>query len=228
MTIVIIVITHHHRRHHQSSSSSSPIIIINSAHCCSIVGKIFQHPSNSFCYYILCSSLVFPAVIKGLYNSLSPWVLFLPWCPTCSASEVNSWQQKKKLGWCSCIEMNCMLAAWYAEFFPATCWVLSRKHGGLTCSLRSFLAVEGGWGDWSQWSSCEKPCGGSVVNRTRLCNNPSPSNGGTLCQGVNVDTKLECLSKCPGKFLFEFLRSVWICIPWCNRLNVISAMISQF
>ena len=68
--------------------------------------------------------------------------------------------------------------------------------------------VDGGWSEWSQWSTCEKPCGGSVVNRTRLCNNPTPSNGGALCNGVNVETKLECLSQCAGKYRSIFCSSI--------------------
>eukprot|EP00794_Sanderia_malayensis_P009954 gene9954-10974_t len=57
--------------------------------------------------------------------------------------------------------------------------------------------VDGAWGDWSQWSSCSKPCGGSTVNRTRLCNSPAPERGGAQCKGSAVESKLECFSKCP-------------------------------
>ena len=61
-----------------------------------------------------------------------------------------------------------------------------------------FFLVDGGLSEWSQWSTCELPCGGSVVNRTRLCNNPPPQNGGAYCNGQQVETKLECVTPCPG------------------------------
>ncbi|XP_047124114.1 uncharacterized protein LOC101237974 isoform X1 [Hydra vulgaris] len=57
--------------------------------------------------------------------------------------------------------------------------------------------IDGGLSEWSQWSSCEKPCGGSVVNRTRQCDSPSPSKGGLFCAGEMFQTKLECVAPCP-------------------------------
>ena len=80
---------------------------------------------------------------------------------------------------------------------PITCLILCEK---FVDQIMFCTTVDGGWSEWSQWSTCEKPCGGSVVNRTRLCNNPTPSNGGALCNGVNSETKLECLSQCAGKY----------------------------
>lgn len=51
--------------------------------------------------------------------------------------------------------------------------------------LSSGSPVNGGWGSWSSWSSCS---GGSQT-RTRLCNNPSPSNGGSYCVGSSTQTQ---------------------------------------
>jgi len=36
--------------------------------------------------------------------------------------------------------------------------------------------VDGGWGDWSGWSTCSK-------SRVRQCDNPTPANGGEGCSG---------------------------------------------
>lgn len=36
-------------------------------------------------------------------------------------------------------------------------------------------------GGWSDWSSCDKDCGGG--KQTRTCTNPSPANGGRNCEG---------------------------------------------
>uniref|UniRef100_A0A7M5WWB1 Hemicentin-1 n=2 Tax=Clytia hemisphaerica TaxID=252671 RepID=A0A7M5WWB1_9CNID len=57
--------------------------------------------------------------------------------------------------------------------------------------------IDGGLSDWTQWSTCEKPCGGSIVNRTRVCDNPPPSRGGSQCFGKTVETKMECVMPCP-------------------------------
>ncbi|XP_068704515.1 uncharacterized protein [Montipora foliosa] len=57
--------------------------------------------------------------------------------------------------------------------------------------------IDGGYTEWSQWSICENPCGGSVVNRSRTCTNPTPTSDGAPCSGSNFETKLECVSPCP-------------------------------
>ena len=71
--------------------------------------------------------------------------------------------------------------------------------------LLFWILVDGGLSEWSQWSTCEKPCGGSVVNRTRVCDNPPPKNGGGDCAGNAFESKLECVMECPGEyFIFYF------------------------
>ncbi len=59
--------------------------------------------------------------------------------------------------------------------------------------------VNGGWSVWGQWSICDNICGGSVVNRTRRCDNPAPKAGGSGCRGTLVETKLECAWPCESK-----------------------------
>lgn len=57
--------------------------------------------------------------------------------------------------------------------------------------------IDGGFTEWSQWSLCENPCGGSVVNRSRACTNPTPTPDGKPCSGDAFQTKLECIWPCP-------------------------------
>ena len=45
------------------------------------------------------------------------------------------------------------------------------------------LTVDGQWGTWGNWSQCSSTCGTGMQTRTRLCNNPAPQNGGSLCHG---------------------------------------------
>ncbi|XP_062456062.1 complement component C6 [Rhea pennata] len=42
------------------------------------------------------------------------------------------------------------------------------------------VAVDGRWGCWSEWSSCDASF---KKKRTRRCNNPAPMNGGKPCEG---------------------------------------------
>ncbi|OXB56759.1 hypothetical protein ASZ78_002300 [Callipepla squamata] len=55
---------------------------------------------------------------------------------------------------------------------------------GTNCEVRApgyeSVAVDGRWGCWSEWSSCNASF---KRRRTRECNNPTPMNGGKPCQG---------------------------------------------
>ncbi|XP_046559707.1 SCO-spondin-like isoform X16 [Haliotis rubra] len=58
--------------------------------------------------------------------------------------------------------------------------------------------VNGNWGEWTQWSGppCSVTCGPTAIRtitRSRLCNNPPPSNGGASCPGQGtVTNELSC------------------------------------
>ncbi|XP_071138996.1 A disintegrin and metalloproteinase with thrombospondin motifs adt-1-like isoform X2 [Mytilus edulis] len=68
--------------------------------------------------------------------------------------------------------------------------------GVLNCSIAR-CAVDGSWGGWSMWSDCNATCDGGVQKRTRTCNNPYPSAGGSPCSGM-ADQILICAeSDCP-------------------------------
>ncbi len=60
------------------------------------------------------------------------------------------------------------------------------------------VTVNGNWGSWSGFSSCTLRCGGGTQKRTRLCNDPAPSNGGEICRGSSTESQ-ECnTNKCSG------------------------------
>ncbi|XP_006825050.1 uncharacterized protein LOC102803094 [Saccoglossus kowalevskii] len=46
--------------------------------------------------------------------------------------------------------------------------------------------VDGGWSGWSDWSACSLTCGQGTRVRSRQCNNPVPTFGGTHCTGENT------------------------------------------
>ena len=54
-----------------------------------------------------------------------------------------------------------------------------------------FVAVDGGWSDWSQWSPCTNNINGMQM-RTRRCVNPEPQFGGEPCTGPNATVMRGC------------------------------------
>ena len=44
--------------------------------------------------------------------------------------------------------------------------------------------VNGGWSEWTSWSTCGQNC---QKTRSRLCDNPTPANGGSECSGENTE-----------------------------------------
>ncbi len=62
------------------------------------------------------------------------------------------------------------------------------------------LAVNGDWGLWSGFSACTSSCGGGTQTRTRLCDDPEPSNGGRDCPGLSSESNTCNTQECPGKF----------------------------
>ena len=68
--------------------------------------------------------------------------------------------------------------------------------------------MHGNWGEWTKFHQCDVTCGGGKKIRTRLCNNPAPSDGGADCllsDGSGLRNKIESekaicnTNKCKGK-----------------------------
>uniref|UniRef100_A0A7M5TX24 Hemicentin-1 n=1 Tax=Clytia hemisphaerica TaxID=252671 RepID=A0A7M5TX24_9CNID len=57
--------------------------------------------------------------------------------------------------------------------------------------------VNGNWGKWGGFSSCNKRCGGGLQTRYRSCNNPSPAHGGKSCPGSHAHSQYCNTQKCP-------------------------------
>ena len=60
-----------------------------------------------------------------------------------------------------------------------------------------FLAVNGSWSGWSDWSLCSVTCGSGVITRTRDCTHPSPLFGGQNCSGEDTETQPCNRTTCP-------------------------------
>nr|XP_040563549.1 SCO-spondin-like isoform X6 [Lepeophtheirus salmonis] len=81
------------------------------------------------------------------------------------------------------------------------------QHGGNHCNGAHWengvcekepcsIVVNGSWGFWGTWSSCSRTCGNGTQTRSRDCNNPQPSGGGSSCQGRDVETHTCLQSYC--------------------------------
>ncbi|XP_032223331.2 SCO-spondin isoform X3 [Nematostella vectensis] len=87
-----------------------------------------------------------------------------------------------------------------------TCTNPAPQSGGEPCKGRDTerkrcnderCPIHGGWSSWSWWARCTKTCGGGVQARSRMCNKPSPRDGGRTCPGKTVETR-SCNSRdCP-------------------------------
>ncbi|XP_076007425.1 hemicentin-1 [Genypterus blacodes] len=65
------------------------------------------------------------------------------------------------------------------------------------CST-AICPVDGNWGSWQPWGECSASCGGGQRTRARLCNSPSPSNGGRQCPGDSSQLSRCSNQACPG------------------------------
>ncbi|XP_032239033.2 coadhesin [Nematostella vectensis] len=60
--------------------------------------------------------------------------------------------------------------------------------------------MNGGYTEWSEYSKCDKSCGGGVRTRSRYCINPTPRHGGKDCEhGFSHVENMSCNRiRCPS------------------------------
>ena len=72
------------------------------------------------------------------------------------------------------------------------------------------VLVDGIWGTWTEYSSCNQVCGNGNYTRTRLCDNPENKHGGKACPGPDTDDLEECnVEPCP--------RNTYVYILFCLK-----------
>ncbi|XP_077463990.1 hemicentin-1 [Stigmatopora argus] len=88
-----------------------------------------------------------------------------------------------------------------------TCDNPSPANGGRACAgtdtqiqrcNTATCPVDGNWATWQSWGECSTSCGGGERSRLRLCNHPTPSNGGRLCPGDSSQLSRCNVEACPG------------------------------
>jgi len=70
-------------------------------------------------------------------------------------------------------------------------------------NFSSFI-LDGGWTDWTAWTTCTKTCGNGTQTHTRNCTNPRPSGGGLTCVGFSRETQICNTDPCPiGEYFYN-------------------------
>ncbi|KAG8249761.1 hypothetical protein J6590_012064 [Homalodisca vitripennis] len=57
--------------------------------------------------------------------------------------------------------------------------------------------VHGGWGEWTNWTSCSESCGPGTRRRYRHCDSPVPAFGGDPCYGSDGQQEQCIIQPCP-------------------------------
>jgi len=66
----------------------------------------------------------------------------------------------------------------------------------------ALIAVDGGFGEWSDWSICTAGCNGGKQQRHRFYDSPYPKHDGKDCEG-DFHEEHDCNTEaCPSKILF--------------------------
>ncbi|XP_074627228.1 uncharacterized protein LOC141885237 isoform X4 [Acropora palmata] len=73
---------------------------------------------------------------------------------------------------------------------------LGPAHQTLSCN-QGDCPVNGSWSAWSSWQACSATCGDGLQVRSRVCENPRPTNGGYSCEGDATEVKPCTVRRCP-------------------------------
>jgi len=89
----------------------------------------------------------------------------------------------------------------------------------------------GNWGSWTAFASCSVTCGGGTQMRTRNCDSPAPSNGGTPCVGSSTYIQTCNNAACPvSKYSkFYMLLELEICYnSFCSQRLALMPLATKF
>ncbi|KAH9523329.1 hypothetical protein Btru_066407 [Bulinus truncatus] len=86
----------------------------------------------------------------------------------------------------------------------------------------SVFPLDGGWSQWTSWTSCSVTCGSGRKSRFRICNDPAPKHGGRFCAGDPVEWT-PCELHCPESIPRTPLHSPRFdlnCTCGCTKLEI--------
>lgn len=81
-------------------------------------------------------------------------------------------------------------------------------------------SVDGSWGDWSMWKSCNVTCGGGKQLRLRKCDRPVPAFGGLNCPSTDSEFRQCNTAKCQKGLQYLLAKQVnlfyllWLHFMW--------------
>ncbi|XP_019718321.1 hemicentin-1 isoform X1 [Hippocampus comes] len=77
--------------------------------------------------------------------------------------------------------------------------VAESEAGSAERTITLHVQINGGYSNWQDWGPCSSICGQGSQERSRLCNNPEPANGGRTCIGPSIDSRTCHAGLCPGE-----------------------------
>ena len=88
-----------------------------------------------------------------------------------------------------------------------------------TCNCRHYIkiSVNCQWGEWGDFTSCSKTCGGGEQSRNRTVSQEA-MNGGAPCVGSYTNTQTCNEDGCPG---------IWICHQSLGQKKTLSKVVNQ-
>ena len=78
------------------------------------------------------------------------------------------------------------------------------KINSLLLMLFLSFSVHCEFGEWKNWTTCDRPCGGGSQYRTREVNTFA-AHGGEICQGDAKEVQACNPQPCPGKICYKNL-----------------------
>ena len=82
------------------------------------------------------------------------------------------------------------------------------------------MIVDGGWSDWTAYDDCSVTCGAGSQTRSRECDSPEPSNGGSTCVGDSSETTACEEDACLGKSIPFYLIDKKQIASNCGNINI--------
>ncbi|XP_048752331.2 uncharacterized protein LOC125663930 isoform X2 [Ostrea edulis] len=95
---------------------------------------------------------------------------------------------------CDCVSHQCLHGHCVSNGGTYTCHCQT-GYSGDYCEILD--VVDGGYTEWSVWTTCTTTCGEGTQTRTRTCTNPTPMNGGSDCVGESNQSQSCQIQACP-------------------------------